>query len=165
MVARQLELHPQTDQPRCKPTPDKPYAVLEGAASRALATLRKRVRELTGADLGQVSAMAALPGGEGQQLHTDGGQRNLALIIALTDGTAPTRFPTSDTDTARTWAECPAGVPLQAGEAVLFDTGRWHAGPGQPPGAGLRVTLFVPLTGTKRRKGADDKEPHFRSAV
>ena len=111
--------------------------------------------------LPQLLLYLALPGGEGQRVHMDGPQANLALVIALEDGTRATRFAGANAD-ARKWDDCAEVRQLRAGEAVLFDTARWHAGPAQPTGAGVRVTLVVPLTGACwRRQGASDVVPVF----
>lgn len=120
-------------------------------------------------DIDYVLAMLSIPGGLGNLVHTDGEQHNLAIMLALEDSTAPTRF--VDAGSLRTsvrggvqlerlaygkaWSELPAGSSLRAGEAVLFCTRWWHAGPGQGPG--FRRVIFFPLTGgTKDRQGQSE---------
>ena len=163
-VARMIGLC--TVAPRVAPNEggEAPHVVLHGAAARALDALYTAIVAVTGARRNEVAgadAMAALPGGEGQRVHMDGPQANLALVIALEAGTRATRFAGANAD-ARKWDDCAEVRQLRAGEAVLFDTARWHAGPAQPTGAGVRVTLFVPLTGACwRRQGASDVAPVF----
>ena len=111
--------------------------------------------------------MLSLPGGLGQRVHRDGPQPNLALMVALEDGTAQTRFLDAQTISGykggrelellacdKVWTDLPAGRPLRTGECILFSTLWWHAGPAQAHDAGFRRVIFFPLTGgSKDRRG------------
>ena len=138
--------------------------------------LRNAVCALTGAsneDIEYVLAMLGLPGGLHQLVHIDGGQKNCAVMIALEDGTQATRFVSADLRSAQrggqelerlasaqTCADLPEGKVMCAGEALLFNTAWWHAGPGQPAGSDCRRVIFIPLTGgTKRRSSQTERKP------
>ena len=61
---------------------------------------------------------------------------------------------------AQTCADLPEGKVMCAGEALLFNTAWWHAGPGQPAGSDCRRVIFIPLTGgTKRRSSQTERKP------
>lgn len=123
------------------------------------------------------SRSLSLPNGLPQRVHRDGRQPNLAVGIALDDNTPPTRFVDASQlyDSYRggraleslahgkTCADLPAGEALRAGEAIIFDTSWWHAGPSSSE---LRRFVFVPLTGgTKDRRGQTENNPILPKAV
>ena len=61
---------------------------------------------------------------------------------------------------AQTCADLPEGKVMCAGEALLFNTAWWHAGPGQLAGSDCRRVIFIPLTGgTKRRSSQTERKP------
>ena len=77
-------------------------------------------------------------------------QKNCAVMVALEDGTPATRFVRADLRSsqrggqelerlasAQTCADLPEGKVMCAGEALLFNTAWWHAGPGQQAGCRL----------------------------
>ena len=156
---------------------DQP-AQLQGKAGRGLKAALTAAAAATGVqetDLGGGSAMAAMPGGLGQRVHQDGGNRagqeTYALVLALHDETEATRFASSNERTGRErrWSDCTEGTMLKAGQAILFRTKWFHAGPGVAKGRCVRRTVFIPITGAPdggkwRVRNGSEKAPVFRSA-
>ena len=146
--------------------------------TKNVAPLRSAICEALGvidADLEYVQGLLSLPGGLGQHIHRDGAQRNMALMVAMQDKTMPTRFVDASSlrRSARggkalewvaagvcSWKDLDPGEPLRAGDALLFNTAWWHAGPGVAVGEEPRSVLFVPLTGgTRDRRQQTESAP------